>query len=170
MLMRDEIKAAIEAILFMRGERVGADELVEILDIPLLELRDIMRELIGEYYQPGRGLQIMPVDDGYLMCTKSEYSEILARSVQPVKRRLSQAALESLALIAYRQPITRAEIEKIRGVKVERVMANLMERGLIEEVGVKDVVGKPILYGTTQEFLRLYGLTSLKDLPPLEEE
>lgn len=168
MLMRDEIKAAIEAVLFMRGERVGADELVEILDVGLLELRDIMRELIGDYFQPGRGLQIIPVDDGYLMCTKSEYSEILARSVRPVKRRLSQAALETLALIAYQQPVTRAEIEKIRGVKVDRVIANLLERDLIEEVGVKDVVGKPILYGTTQEFLRLYGLTSLKDLPQLE--
>lgn len=169
MLMRDEIKAAIEAILFMRGERVGADELVEILDVPLLELRDLMRELIGEYFQPGRGLQIMPVDDGYLMCTKSEYSEILARSVRPVRRRLSQAALETLALIAYQQPVTRAELEKTRGVKVDRVVTNLMERGLIEEVGVKEVVGKPILYGTTQEFLRLYGLTSLRDLPQLEE-
>lgn len=168
MLMRNEIKAAIEAVLFMRGERVGADELVEILDVGLLELRDIMRELIGDYFQPGRGLQIIPVDDGYLMCTKSEYSEILARSVRPVKRRLSQAALETLALIAYQQPVTRAEIEKIRGVKVDRVIANLLERDLIEEVGVKDVVGKPILYGTTQEFLRLYGLTSLKDLPQLE--
>ena len=169
MLMRDEIKAAIEAILFMRGERVGADELVEILDVPLLELRDLMRELIGEYFQPGRGLQIMPVDDGYLMCTKSEYSEILARSVRPVRRRLSQAALETLALIAYQQPVTRAELEKTRGVKVDRVVTNLMERGLIEEVGVKEVVGKPILYGTTQEFLRLYRLTSLRDLPQLEE-
>ena len=169
MLMRDEIKAAIEAILFMRGERVGADELVEILDVPLLELRDLMRELIGEYFQPGRGLQIMPVDDGYLMCTKSEYSEILARSVRPVRRRLSQAALETLALIAYQQPVTRAELEKTRGVKVDRVVTNLMERGLIEEVGVKEVVGKPILYGTTQEFLRMYGLTSLRDLPQLEE-
>jgi segregation and condensation protein B len=103
------------------------------------------------------------------MCTKSEYSEILARSIRPVKRRLSQAALETLALIAYQQPVTRAELEKIRGVKVDRVVSNLMERGLIEEVGVKEVVGKPILYGTTQEFLRLYGLTSLRDLPQLEE-
>lgn len=169
MLMRDEIKAAIEAILFMRGERVGADELVEILDVPLLELRDLMRELIGEYFQPGRGLQIMPVDDGYLMCTKSEYAEILARSVRPVRRRLSQAALETLAMIAYQQPVTRAELEKTRGVKVDRVVTNLVERGLIEEVGVKEAVGKPILYGTTQEFLRLYGLTSLRDLPQLEE-
>ncbi len=167
--MRDEIKAAIEAILFMRGDRVGVVELVEILDVPLLELRDLMRELIGEYFQPGRGLQIIPVDDGYLMCTKSEYSEILARSVRPVKRRLSQAALETLALIAYQQPVTRAELERTRGVKVDRVITNLLERGLIEEVGVKEVVGKPILYGTTQEFLRMYGLTSLRDLPQLEE-
>lgn len=167
--MRDEVKAAVEAILFMRGERVGTDELVEILDVPMPELRDIMRELIAEYFQSGRGLQIVPVDDGYLMCTKKEYSDILARAARPIRRRLSQAALETLALIAYRQPITRAEIEKIRGVKVDRVINNLLERGLIEEVGVKDTVGKPILYGTTAEFLRLYGLTSLKDLPPLEE-
>lgn len=166
--MRDEIKAAIEAVLFMRGERVGAEELVELLDVPLLELREIMRELIGEYFQPGRGLQIIPMDDGYLMCTKSDYSEILAQSVRPVRRRLSQAALETLALIAYQQPITRAEIEKARGVKVDRVITNLLERGLIEEVGVKEVIGRPLMYGTTAEFLRLYGLTSLQDLPHLE--
>ncbi len=169
MLMREEIKAAVEAILFIRGERVGVEELVEILDVPLLELRDIMRELIGDYLKSGHGIQIVPVDDGYLMCTKSEYSEVLSRSLRPMRRRLSQAASETLALIAYQQPVTRAEIEKIRGVKADRIIANLLERGLIEEVGVKNVVGKPMQYGTSQEFLKVYGLTSLKDLPKLEE-
>lgn len=167
--MRDEIKAAVEAVLFMRGERVAVDELVELLDVPLLELRDILREMMGECFQGGRGVQIVPVEDGYLMCTKSEYAEILARCVRPVRRRLSQAALETLALVAYQQPITRAEIEKIRGVKVDRIIANLLERELIEEAGVKNVVGKPVQYATTQHFLTTYGLTSLQDLPRLEE-
>lgn len=168
MLMGEEIKAAVEALLFIRGEIVTADELVEILDIPLLDLKLIMQELILEYNQHNRGIQIVPVDQGYLMCTRPEYADILSRSKKVVHRRLSQAALETLAVIAYQQPITRAEIERVRGVKVDKVINNLLEKGLIEERGYKEAVGKPVIYGTSPEFLRVFGLTSLKDLPNIE--
>lgn len=170
MLMRDEIKAAVEAILFVRGEAVGIDELVEILDVPLLDLNVIMHELLLEYNEKKRGIQVVMENHSYLMCTRVEYSDILARMDTTVQRRLSPAAMETLALIAYQQPVTRVEIENIRGVKSERVLSSLLEKGLICEAGHKATLGKPILYATTQEFLHLFGLASLKDLPSMKEE
>lgn len=168
MMMRNEIKAAIEAILFVRSEQVPADELVEILGIPLLDLYEIMRELIAEYNEAGRGIQIVAVENSYMMCSSPAYSDILSRMNKTVERRLSPAAMETIAIIAYKQPITRAELESIRGVKSDRIINNLLERGLIEESGYKKVVGKPVLYKTTDEFLKLFGLSSLDDLPDLE--
>ncbi|MDD3879702.1 MAG: SMC-Scp complex subunit ScpB [Syntrophomonas sp.] len=170
MLMRDQIKAAVEAVLFVRASRVGKDELVEILDIPLLELKEILQEMILEYNNNVRGgLQIIELDVGYMLCTRPAYSDILSRMEKPLRKRLSAAALDTLAIVAYRQPITRAEIEQIRGVKSDRIVNTLMEKGLIEEVGHKAVLGKPVLYATTEEFLKVFGLTGLKELPDLEE-
>ncbi len=169
MLMRDDIKAAVEAILFVRGERVELDELVEILEVPLLDLKEIVEELVEEYNKNKSGLQIAVIDRGYLICTRPEYGDILARMGKSSPRRLSSAAIETLAIIAYRQPVTRSEIESIRGVKSERVISSLLEKGLIEEQGYKPVPGKPILYATAAEFLRLFGLSSLKDLPAVQE-
>ncbi len=170
MLMREQIKAAVEAILFVQAERVGMDELVEILNVPLLELKEILREMIPEYNNNTRGgLQIVELDSGYLLCTRPDYSDILSRMVKPQKRRLSPAALDTLAIVAYRQPVTRLEIEEIRGVKSDRIIAILSEKGLIEEAGHKEVLGKPILYTTTEEFLRVFGLSNLKELPDLDE-
>ncbi|MEQ8175735.1 MAG: SMC-Scp complex subunit ScpB [Syntrophomonadaceae bacterium] len=170
MLMRDEIKAAAEAVLFVRGEQVPIDELVEILDVPLLDLKGIMQELVMEYNEKKRGLQIVFEDYTYLMCTRAEYSDFLARMNKTVQRRLSPAAMETLALIAYQQPVTRTEIESIRGVKSDKVLNHLLDKGLICEAGHKAVLGKPIVYATTQEFLRIFGLAGLKDLPRLEED
>jgi len=157
MLMQDEIKACVEAILFVRAERVGLDELVELLDMLL------------EYNKNSRGIQIVAVEGGYLMCTRPEYAGVLSRVEKPVRRRLSSSALETLAIIAYRQPATRAEIEKIRGVRSDKMINTLLEKGLIEEAGYKDTIGRPLTYKTTIEFLRLFGLTTLKELPQLEE-
>ena len=123
-----------------------------------------------EYNIPIRGLQIVMLDKGYLICTRPEYGDILAKMGKTTPRRLSTAAMETLAIIAYRQPVTRSEIENIRGVKSERVIASLLEKGLIEERGFKAVPGKPILYGTGSEFLRMFGLSSLQDLPVLGED
>jgi segregation and condensation protein B len=170
MLMRDEVKAAAEAILFTRAEPIPLEELVEILDVGLLDLKPIMRELLLQYNQEKRGLQIVDTDNGYLMCTRPEYAGFLAGMRPPLRKRLSGAALETLAVIAYQQPVTRAEIEAVRGVKIDRIITMLLEKNLIEEAGHKPVAGKPLLYQTTPEFLKVFGLTSLKDLPVLEEE
>jgi segregation and condensation protein B len=170
MLMREDIKAAIEAILFVRAEPVELNELLEILELPAADVKEILEELIEEYNSSKRGLQIVMLDRGYLICTRPEYGEILAKMGKAAPRRLSTAAMETLAIIAYRQPVSRSEIENIRGVKSERVIASLLEKGLIEELGVKPAPGKPMLYGTTSEFLRMFQLSSLKDLPRLEED
>lgn len=168
MLMRDEIKAYIEAILFTWSEQLGLTEIAEWLDISPSDLKIILDELIAEYNSNKRGIQIVEVDDGYVMCTRPEYSDILSRIKRPVRRRLSAAAMETLAIIAYRQPVTRAEIEKIRGVKADKMIYNLLEKGLIQEAGHKPVAGKPILYTTTDEFLRVFGLASISQLPELK--
>lgn len=168
MLMRDDIKAAIEAVLFVSAERVATQELLDLLEINEADLKLIMQELMLEYQQERRGLQIMALEGGYIMGTKPEYAELLSKMVKPARLRLSPAALETLAIIAYQQPVTRAEIEQIRGVKVERILANLLERAIIKEDGHKAVVGKPIIYRTTYEFLKIFGLSSLEDLPALE--
>lgn len=169
MLMRDEIKGAIEAILFVRSGRVGLDEIVEILEVPLFDIIDIMREIMADYNTSCKGLRIQEVNEGYVMVTNPEYSDYLVKMAEPQKKRLTQAAMETLAIIAYSQPITRAEIERVRGVKSERIIASLLEKNLIAEAGVKAVIGRPLLYETTEEFLKVFGLVSLKDLPPLEE-
>jgi segregation and condensation protein B len=170
MLMPDEIKACVEAILFMRAERVGLDELVELLEVPLVDLKVLLDEMILEYNKNSRGIQIIKVEGGYLMCTRPEYAHILSRAEQPVRKRLSTSAIETLAIIAYRQPITRAEIDAIRGVKSEKTIRNLLEKDLIKEAGHKETAGRPVLYVTTDEFLRLFGLVSLKELPELKED
>lgn len=167
--MQDEIKACVEAILFVRAERVGLDELVELLDVPLLDLKAILDEMLLEYNENSRGIQIVAVEGGYLMCTRPEYAGVLARIDKPVRRRLSSSAMETLAIIAYQQPVTRAEIEKIRGVRSDKMINTLLEKGLVEEAGYKDTIGHPLTYKTTIEFLRLFGLTTLKELPQLGE-
>ena len=170
MLMRDDIKAAVEALLFASGERVGTAELLEILQIAESDFKPIMQELILDYHQEKRGLQIIPLEDGYIMATKPDYADLLSKMVKPARLRLSQAALETLAIIAYQQPVTRAEIEQIRGVKVERIISSLLEKGIIKEDGRKAVLGKPMMYRTSFEFLKIFGLSSLEELPALDME
>ncbi len=170
MLRLEKVKAAVEAVLFTRAEPIPLEELVEILDVGLLDLKPIMQELILQYNQDRRGIQIVEADGAYLMCTHPEQAALLAGMRPTVRKRLSTAALETLAVIAYQQPVTRAEIEAIRGVKVDRIIAMLLERGLIKEAGHKAVPGKPLLYQTSPEFLKLFGLISLQDLPALGED
>lgn len=167
--MRDEIKASIEAILFVNGEKLQKEELMEFLNIGEIDLKEIMQELIEEYRDARRGIQVLAIDDGYIMCTKPEYSSVLNKLIKPVNRRLSAAAMEALTIIAYRQPITKAEIEQIRGVKTDRIINNLVEKGIIKEEGKKDGPGRATLYVTTHEFLKIFSLSSLNDLPNLEE-
>ena len=168
MMMKDEIKAAIEAVLFVRSELVIATELADIIGISIEDLDEIIKELINEYHEAKRGIQIAAHNDGYLMSSSPLYADILNRMQKTVERRLSPAAMETIAIIAYKQPISRAEIETIRGVRSDRIIGSLLEKGIIKEVGYKQVVGKPKLYQTTSEFLRLFNIDSLKDLPDLE--
>lgn len=170
MLMRDEIKAAIEALLFVSGEQIGAQEFLEILNLNEPDFRQIMQEMMVDYHQSQRGIQILAVDGGYAMGTKPEYAQVVIKLLKPASRRLSPAALETLAIIAYRQPLSKADIEQIRGVKSDRVITTLMEKGIIKEMGKKMGPGRPTVYGTTQEFLELFALSGLQDLPELEDE
>jgi segregation and condensation protein B len=170
MLMRDEIKATIEALLFVSGERVGKEELIEVLNIAEPDFQQLMQEMMLSYSQAGRGIQILSLDGGYIMASKPEYSPAVSNLVKPISQRLSPAALETLAIIAYRQPLSKAEIEQIRGVKTDRVITTLMQKGLIKDLGKRVVPGKPTIYGTTHEFLKLFSLSSLEDLPELAEK
>ncbi|MCM3784057.1 SMC-Scp complex subunit ScpB [Neobacillus mesonae] len=175
------LKSIIEGLLFLSGEEgLNVKHLSEIVDQRPEVVTDALEELKREYSQQGRGLQILKIAGNYQMGTLPEhapYFEKLAYS--PSRSSLSQAALETLSIIAYRQPITRVEIEEIRGVKAERALHTLSGKDLIEEVGRADAIGRPILYGTTKAFLDYFGLGTIKDLPepsmfedsdPLEEE
>lgn len=167
-MLNEEVRAAIEAILFSRSEPVTSSDLARVLELPEEEVLLFLREMEIEYNQARYGIRLVAGEEGYSLCTKKEYARLINALNQQPSRKLSTAALETLAVIAYRQPVTRAEIELIRGVKVEKSLATLLEKGLICEVGRKDGPGRPVLYGTSGEFLRLFGLTSLKELPPLD--
>ncbi|MDN5348248.1 MAG: segregation and condensation protein [Clostridia bacterium] len=165
-----EKRAALECLLFVAGEPVAAASLAAHLGLTEDEVRALVKELEEFYRQAGSGLTIVEVGGGYRLCTRPEYAPYVESFLEPEIPALSRAALETLAIIAYRQPVTRAEIEAIRGVKVDGVLATLQARKLIAEVGRRDAPGRPILYGTTREFLEYFGLKSLADLPPLPAE
>jgi len=164
-----EGKAAIECLLFVAGEPLTLEQIGQALNRPELEVVGLLKALREDYLNSERGLQIIEVAGGYQLSTRPEYAPYLARLAanQKTKSSLSQAALETLAVIAYKQPVTRVEIEAIRGVRVDKLITTLTELELIEEVGRKETVGRPILYGTTKRFLQYFGLNSLEDLPPL---
>jgi len=165
--IKDDLKAALEAILFASGEWINREKLVSLLEISLYELDEIIQELIKDYQSSARGIQIYTDGDSIRLGTKPQYAEILYHLLKIPNRRLSTAALETLAVIAYQQPITRAELERIRGVKSEKTLSVLLDKGLIQEAGHKDTLGKPVLYTTTQLFLEAFNLKSLEELPAL---
>ncbi|QJA06114.1 SMC-Scp complex subunit ScpB [Thermosulfurimonas marina] len=162
------LKAALEALLFVAGRPVKVEELRGIFPgVTEEELRQALRELSQEYQ--GRGLRIREVAGGFRMETAPEVAEPVRAFLKPRPRKLSRAALETLAVVAYHQPVTRAEIERLRGVDSSGALKVLLEEKLIRIVGRKAVPGRPLLYGTTAKFLEVFGLRSLEDLPPLEE-
>ena len=144
------------------------DEAARALEIEASVAAEMLERLV-RIFQPG-GLQVVRMAGGYLMTTRPEYASLVARFLEPPPQRLSHAALETLALIAYRQPLTSPEIEAIRGVKSDSPLHTLLERGLIEDAGRKEVIGRPILYRTTPDFLHYLGINDLSDLPKLELE
>ncbi len=165
----DNLKYAIEGILFAAGEPVKASKLAVVLETDVSEVKDAVNELKAEYDRDSRGFNIIDILEGYQICSRPEYytyiQEILGEQrTQP----LSNAAMEALAIIAYKQPITKSQIEHIRGVNSDGCVNRLYERGLIEEKGRLDAPGRPILYVTTENFLRCFGLKNPKDLPPLD--
>lgn len=165
----EDKRAALECLLFVAGGPVPLSTLASCLELPEEDVRELAAELQGLYNQERRGLQIREVAGGYQMCTRPQFANYIEALLQPELPALSMAALETLAIIAYRQPVTRAEIEYIRGVKVDGVLNTLLSRGLIQEAGRKDAPGRPILYTTTPRFLEFLGLKDLNELPPLDE-
>jgi segregation and condensation protein B len=166
------MKAIIEGLLFISGEEgIEEKQIAEVLQIEVSWIKDILDELIEDYKNETRGMQIVQLAGVYQFTTKYEHAVYFKRLINsPNSATLSQAALETLAIIAYKQPITRAEIEEIRGVKSERPLHTLIAKLLIKEVGRAEGTGRAILYGTTKEFLDHFGLKSILELPPLPEK
>ncbi|WP_405101344.1 SMC-Scp complex subunit ScpB [Oceanobacillus sp. FSL H7-0719] len=165
------LKAVVEGLLFASGdEGITMKQLSKILDITESAAAHLIEELKYDYEHTDRGLMIMESHDVIHLTTKPEHSQYFKKLLEtPQSTRLSQAALETLAIIAYRQPITRTEIEEIRGVKSDGPVQTLINRYLIEDMGRKDTVGRPILFRTTKDFLTFFGLTSLEELPLLPD-
>ena len=164
----EKIKAIIEAILFSAGRVVKIDEFILVLEKSEEEIHTIIKSMQDDYKANNRGIEIIQVEDGYQLATKKElYEYIYPILDKRTKPNLSTAALETLSIIAYNPRITRAEIEAIRGVSADACVYKLLEYGLIEEAGKTDLPGKPMAYKTTDEFLKMFGYRSLKDLPEL---
>lgn len=154
-------------MLFANGDPVTLTQLADILQIDEQNVIELIEKLRQKLEDRESGLSLIAVAGGYQLVTRADNFEYVERLSQTRDKSLSQAAMETLSIIAFKQPITKQEIEKIRGVRIERVMTRLLELGLISEIGRKNVVGRPILYGTTEVFLQCFGLNDLKDLPPL---
>lgn len=162
----EHLMPAVEAILFSVGESVSAERLAGAFDIELKKFKQLMNEVVEEYNHCDRGTKIISLDDSYQMCTKNEYYDVLTKVVcTPKKPNLTDVLLETLSIVAYKQPITRPEIEAIRGVSCIHAINKLIEYKLVDEVGRLDAPGRPILFGTTEEFLRCFGVSSIEDLP-----
>ena len=167
--IKPKMKSAIEAMLFVSGEPLPAKELMANLEIDNKLILEIINEMMEEYKKEDRGHRLIEINGGYQLVTKEENSDYIQKLLKKNRKHsLSQASIESLAIIAYKQPITRIDIDEIRGVKSESALQRLVERSLIREVGRLEVPGRPILYGTTDEFLRQFGLKNLKELPSLD--
>ncbi|OQB15916.1 MAG: Segregation and condensation protein B [Firmicutes bacterium ADurb.Bin193] len=164
------IESIIEAVLFASGDAVSAEKLSEITQTDINTLRSVVTGLADRYTYEKRGIKIIKVGDKYQMATRGEFSEYVRQIVEPRRRNpLSKATLEVLAIIAYKQPVTRVMIEKIRGVNCDNSVTRLLELGLIEETGKLDAPGRPSLFCTTDEFLRSFAIDSISELPPITE-
>lgn len=161
-------KAIVEALLLASQEPLSLRRISEVVGLEERDAGYLIDDLLKDYAQPGRGLWVQEVAGGYQLVTRPEYASYVEKLLAPRAQSLSHAALETLAIVAYRQPITRAEIEQVRGVTVDRPLQTLLERHMVREVGRRETPGRPILYGTTKEFLLFFGLKDLNDLPQPE--
>ena len=168
--LEDHLKDRIEAVLFVAGEAVLKKDLAQALDVSVRQLETALRELQDFYDFAQRGLMLRVFGDHVQLTSRPLYAQDVVHLLQPVqKQSLSQTIMETLAVVAYRQPVTKAEIEQIRGVKCDYSVQLLCSRGLICEVGRKEALGRPILYGTTDAFLSHFGISSLAELPELPQ-
>ncbi|MCI5856835.1 MAG: SMC-Scp complex subunit ScpB [Agathobacter sp.] len=161
-------QAIIEAILFTMGEAVELERIADAIELDKKQTKAILESMMEEYKSDRIGIELIELDGSYQMCTKPEMYEYLIRiAKQPKKRVLTDVLLETLSIIAYKQPVTRTEIEKIRGVSCDHAVNKLVEYNLVKELGRLDAPGRPLLFGTTEEFLRSFGVSSIDDLPVL---
>lgn len=159
-------QAAIEAILFSMGDAVSSKDLSKVLELDEKDVIKLINDMIDKYEADDRGIRIIKLEDSYQLCTKNEYYDILSQLVNmPKKHNLTDSLMETLSIIAYKQPVTRQEIEAIRGVSCVHAINKLVEYKLVAEVGRLDAIGRPILFGTTEDFLRSFGVTSMDELP-----
>ena len=164
------LKGRIEAILFVAGEAVTVKELARALQTEEKAVKAELNAIRDEYDYDQRGFLLKRFGDKVQLATRPLYAQDVLRLLQPVQQQsLSQAAMETLAVVAYKQPVTRAEVEQVRGVKCDYSLQSLTAKGLIREVGRKETIGRPILFGTTDEFLSRFGIEGLEELPPLPE-
>ncbi|MFC1645657.1 SMC-Scp complex subunit ScpB [Candidatus Omnitrophota bacterium] len=166
-----EIKGAIESIIFISEGPIAATEIQNVLEgLDLQTIKSMVDELINDYEQRGSGIKVVEVAGGYQMVTSPNCASFIKKFYKlKHSEKLTMPSLESLSIIAYKQPVTKVEIESIRGVNVDGVIRNLLEKGLIRTVGRKEVIGRPFVYGTTRSFLEYFGLNSLDELPDVEE-
>ena len=170
-LDKDKIEAVIEAVLFAMGDSVEMSKLAYVLEVTEIEIRAIIADMNIKYEKEDRGICIVELDNAFQLCTKPELYEYLIKVAKaPRKYVMSDTLLETLSIIAYKQPVTRLEVEKIRGVSSDHAINRLMEYNLIQELGRLDAPGRPLLFGTTEEFLRTFGVKSLGDLPTLNPD
>ncbi len=166
--MDEKLQGAIEAILFAMGDAVKLGQIAEAIGQDETTTEGLLRRMQASMESSERGITLLELDGSWQLCTKKEYYEYLIRVIlQPRKAVLTDVLLETLAIIAYKQPVTKAQIEKIRGVKSDHAVNKLIEYQLVRELGRMDAPGRPILFGTTEEFLRACGMVNLDDLPQL---
>lgn len=166
-----QYEAIIEGILFTMGESVEISKLAAALEIDEAQTREIIQGMIKRYEQEDRGIQLIEIENNVQLCTKKELYEYLIKiAKQPKRHVLTDVLLETLSIIAYKQPITRLEIEKIRGVSCAHAVSKLVEYNLVCELGRLDAPGRPLLFGTTEEFLRSFGVQSIEELPTLDQD
>lgn len=164
----NEIPQILEAILFVAGEPVAVSDLAQALEVSEMEIMHAVEALERECER--RGVTVRRYGDHLRMETRAEYAPYVERLLQPVQRQtLSQTAMETLAVIAYRQPVTKGEVEQVRGVKCDYSVQSLLHKGLIREAGRKEALGRPILYATTDRFLEHFGISDIRELPPLPD-
>lgn len=162
---------AFEAVLFASGEPVSIDRLSAVFDLGIDEINEITQEIKDRLNKSGSGIELVKLENAYQLCTRSEYGEYI-RKIADMHRKtpLSQAAFEVLSVVAYNQPVTKSFIEQVRGVDCSSTVTTLIEKGLLEERGRLELPGKPLLYGTTKNFLRCFGISDLSELPPLPHD